>query len=79
MELSQEDMMQFLSELQMPKDIMEHCAEMMKQEKYQEIYSCLRCVRCEYLDDLHKSQKRLDQLDYILFQIKMKHEKKRNY
>lgn len=72
MELSQEDMMQFLNELQMPKDIMEHCEEMMKQEKYQEIYSCLRCVRCEYLDELHKSQKRLDQLDYIIYQVKTK-------
>lgn len=72
MELTQEDMMQFLNELQLPKDIIEHCKGMLVEERYQEIYNSLRCVRCEYLEELHRSQKRLDKLDYLLYQVKMK-------
>lgn len=68
MEFTHEEMLQLLAELQVDGDATKLIAE----ERYQELYCLLRTCRCGFLEDVHKSQKKLDQLDYLIYQIKKK-------
>ena len=72
MEFTHEEMLQLLSELQVEGD----SAKLISENRYQELYCLLRTCRCDFLDELHKSQKKLDQLDYLIYQIKRKGEQK---
>lgn len=74
MEFTKEDALQFLESLQVPKEVEGRCRDLMAQENYQETYRYLRSIRCEFLEDLHTSQKRLDQLDHLIYDIKKKNE-----
>lgn len=68
MEFTHEEMLQLLTELQVEGDTERLIAE----ERYPELYRLLRTCRCGFLDEVHKSQKKLDQLDYLIYQIKKK-------
>lgn len=72
MELSPEDIILILKNLQAPKDTVDRAEKLLAQEQYQEVYRCLRCLRNVYLDNVHECQKRLDTLDYLLYQVKLK-------
>jgi len=63
-----EEMLQLLTELHIEGDAERLIAE----DRYPELYRMLRTCRCDFLDEVHKSQKKLDQLDYLIFQIKKK-------
>ena len=68
MEFTHEDMLQLLAELQVEGGV----AKLIAEERYPELYRLLRTCRCDFLEDVHKSQKKLDQLDYLIYQIKKK-------
>lgn len=72
MELTQEDVIQYLHMLHVPEERIALFRNMIAQGDYPELYSALRCLRCDYLDAMHESQKQLDQLDYLIYQIKSK-------
>lgn len=78
MELSKKDVEQFLCELHMSDELIDRCRGLMSEGKYREMYRCLRVLRCDFLDDLHRCQKRLDELDYLLCDIKRKGELSEN-
>lgn len=68
MEFTREDMLQLLSELQVEGD----AAKLIAEDRYPELYFLLRTCRCDFLEEVHNSQKKLDQLDYLIYQIKKK-------
>ncbi len=68
MEFTHEEMLQLLEELQVQGDAEKLIAE----NRYPELYRLLRICRCDFLEEVHKSQKKLDQLDYLIYQIKKK-------
>lgn len=70
MELTQEDMIQCLHTLRVPEEKIAQFTSIAEQGNYPELYRCLRGLRCDYLDAVHESQKRLDQLDYLIYLIK---------
>lgn len=72
MELTQEDMIQYLHTLHVPEEKIAQFTGMAAQGNYQQLYRSLRCLRCDYLDAVHESQKQLDQLDYLIYLIKSK-------
>lgn len=70
MEFNEEEALLFLESLHVPQEVETRCRNLMGQGNYQETCRCLKSLRCEYLENLHESQKRLDQLDYLLFVLK---------
>lgn len=72
MELTQEDMIQYLNTLHVSEEKIAQFTSMAQQGNYPELYRCLRCLRCDYLDAVHESQKQLDQLDFLIHDIKLK-------
>lgn len=75
MEFTHEEMLQLLAEVQVDGD----AAKLIAEERYQELYRLLRTCRCVFLEDVHKSQKKLDQLDYLIYQIKKKEKEKQRW
>lgn len=70
MTFTQGDVVQFFEELQVPKEALVRYKAMLVHEQYNEMYIYLRGMRGKFLDDLHKSQRRLDQLDHLIYNIK---------
>lgn len=66
MEFTHEDMLQLLTELNVDGD----ASKLITENRYPELYRLLRTCRCDILEEVHKSQKKLDQLDYLIYQIK---------
>ena len=74
MKFTQDEAVQFLKEMQVSEDVIDKCSEMLAQENYAEMYRYLRSIRPDFLDDMHETQKRLDLLDHLLYDIKKKTE-----
>ena len=72
MELTQNDMLQLLEGLNLSDDAKAECGKLWTAGKYPELYRCLRALRGNFLDELHESQHRLDQLDYLIYSMKKK-------
>ena len=72
MELSQNDMLQLIEGLNLSEDRMAECRRLWMAGSYPELYGYLRSLRGDFLDDLHESQQRLDQLDYLIYGMKKK-------
>ena len=72
MELSGEEMLQLLDVLQVSETMKVSCRDLLAQDDYTGMYQSLRGVRKEFLEDLHICQKRLDQLDHLLYEVKRK-------
>ena len=72
MELTREDLIQCLDALNASQERIARYKSMAAQDSYRELYNCLRCLRCDYLDALHESQKQLDQLDFVIYDLKHK-------
>ena len=72
MELKQNDMMQLLEGLQLEEDEKEVCRKLWAAGEFKELHGYLRSIRRDFLDDLHESQQRLDQLDYLIYSTKKK-------
>ena len=72
MELTQNDMLQLLDELNLPEDEKTDCGNLWTDGNYQKLYERLRSLRGNFLENLHESQQRLDQLDYLIYSMKRK-------
>ena len=70
MELTNENMLQFLDELNLSEMEKTKCKNLWIEGKYVDLYRYLRILRIDFLDDLHESQQRLDQLDYLIYNMK---------
>ena len=76
MELSKNEIMQYLEELQVPEDFCGKCRDLAREEQYEELYLNLRRVRKQFLNEMHAAQGRLDQLDRLIYDMKKKSEDK---
>lgn len=74
MKFTQDEAVQFLKEMHMTEDAIDKCRELLTQENYAEMYRYLRSMRPDFLEEMHESQKRLDLLDHLLYDIKKKTE-----
>ena len=72
MELTQNDMLQLLDGLILPEDEKTDCGNLWTDGNYQELCKRLRSLRGNFLENLHESQQRLDQLDYLIYSMKRK-------
>ena len=72
MELTQNDILQLLDGLNLPEDEKTDCGNLWTDGNYQELYERLRSLRGNFLENLHESQQRLDQLDYLIYSMKRK-------
>ena len=72
MELKQNEIVLYLEELDIPEEVRIRCREMLESRKYQELFDALRAVRKDFLEDVHESQRRLDNLDYLIHDMKKK-------
>lgn len=66
---SEEALVQCLEDSGCNKKDIKHFLECRKSEKNQEELMLLRKHRSSLLDQLHKSQKQIDCLDYLIYQI----------
>ena len=74
MDLSVNETLQCLDELQIPQELRERCRTLSEAGRYEELYRDLRCARTQFLEDMHTAQERLDRLDRLLYDIKKKRE-----
>lgn len=74
MGLTKEETLQFLGLIQMPEEAETRCRELMEKEDYPELYRYLRSIRGKFLEELHMSERRLDQLDHLIYDTKKKNE-----
>ncbi|MDO4976976.1 MAG: hypothetical protein Q4E53_06915 [Eubacteriales bacterium] len=72
MNLTPKEIIQYLVELQISDDICNQCSSMLNEQRYEELYMVLRLLRQGFLEDLHESQRRLDHLDYLIYDVKKK-------
>ena len=72
MELTQNEIQQALESLELSEDAKAECRKLWADGKFMELQVYLRRLRGDFLDDLHESQQRLDQLDYLIYSIKKK-------
>lgn len=72
MDFTPSEVMQYLDELQIPDELRARCEAMLKEQRYEELYTALRGVRQDFLENMHESQRRLDHLDYLIYDIKKK-------
>ena len=75
MELTQNDMLQLLDGLNLSEDAKADCGNLWTDGNYRELYERLRSLRGNFLENLHESQQRLDQLDYLIYSMKRKNPK----
>ena len=67
--MNHKELIQNLKDAGCQSDIIEVCLESFKNEDFLKIYHLLQKYRQNLLDDLHICQKKMDCLDYLLFQI----------
>lgn len=72
MDFTPNEVMQYLEELQIPEKKRTRYKAMLKEHRYEELYTALRGVRLGFLEDVHQSQRRLDHLDHLIYDIKKK-------
>lgn len=72
MDFTPSEVMQYLEELQIPDELRARCETMLKEQRYEELYAALRGVRQDFLENMHESQRRLDHLDHLIYDIKKK-------
>ena len=74
MKFTEEEMLQLLEILQVPEETETIFRDLMAKGDYPELYRYLRSIRGGFLEELHLSQKRLDSLDRLVYEIKKKNE-----
>ena len=74
MELTKNETLQCLEELQIPEEMCGRCREFTEKQQYEELYRDLRSMRGKLLEELHTAQARLDSLDRLIYDIKKKKE-----
>ena len=70
MEFTGEELLQLLETLQVTEETEAALRELMTKDDYRGVYRYLRSIRSGFLEDLHLSQKRLDLLDLLIYEIK---------
>ena len=74
MKIRREDVIQNLKDVGLRENEIMRCMSWFDENNFQDTYSFLRSIRCCMLDEVHMAQKKLDQLDYLLFILKMSSE-----
>ena len=64
-----EDLTEALSDAGCGPDAIEKAKRLWATGRTEDLIRHLRMLRCELMDDLHECQKRVDCLDYLMFQI----------
>ena len=70
METARKEMEQLLEQLPLEEEMRARCLGLQQAGNYPELYCLLRGARCGFLEQLHESQQRLEQLDYLIYQAK---------
>lgn len=76
MEMSNEIVVQNLMEAGLTEKQIEESIYLFEKKEYLQAFFHLRNVRCGLLDNMHDSQKKLDKLDFLLYNLKKKVEEK---
>ena len=77
MALSTEEILQYLEGLRLPEETGKRCRELAKAQQYDAVWQTLRCVRTQFLQEMHTAQERLDRLDRLIYDIRKKKEEDR--
>ena len=72
MDLSVNEILQCLEDLQIPEDLRRECRRLAEAQQYEKLYLTLRSIRQQLLQELHTVQNRLDCLDCLIYGIKKK-------
>ncbi len=57
-------------------EMITQCVQLKSEGKYKELLKALQGSRKDLLDDIHAEQKKLDRLDYLVYQLSKKEDKK---
>ena len=74
MELTNDEIRQYLQELEIPEELHRRCESLAQNQQYARLYLDLRSIRVQFLENVHTAQDRLDQLDSLIYDIKKKRE-----
>ena len=74
MDLSPNETVQCLRDLQIPGEMRARCIKLAETQQYEALYPLLRGARAQFLKDMHIAQERLDRLDRLIYDIKRKSE-----
>ena len=64
--MNAENARQCLAEIGCSPDRINHLAELVDAGRLTEAKQRLRCLRCDLMEELHVSQRRVDQLDWLI-------------
>ncbi len=57
-------------------EMITQCVQLKSEGKYKELLKALQGSRKDLLDDIHAEQKKLDRLDYLVYQLGKKEDRK---
>lgn len=69
-ELLKEDIFKNLKDAGCHPDEIDRIAQFFESKDYQKLMTSLKCQRCYLLEGLHKAQKKIDCLDYLIYTLK---------
>ena len=70
MGLTEDEALQLLEQLQLTEEEEARYRMLAAAGNPAEFYRFLRCLRCGFLEEMHDCQKRLEQLDFLIYQTK---------
>lgn len=68
--LSEENIIQNLQDAGCDSTVIKKFIECLENESLEKQLLFLKCQRCGLLEDLHKAQKKIDCLDYLIYMLK---------
>ncbi|MBR4234436.1 MAG: hypothetical protein IKR85_00055 [Clostridia bacterium] len=66
--MQHEEIVSCLKEIGCPQSAIDRAEALVQAGDGEALIRCLRRCRCDLMDDLHESQKRVDRMDYLIRQ-----------